>query len=292
MADIEHLITRVETLLNRIENALRTDEVHTQDWSTLGYRWRKPSALRALSHPHLVELKDLLNIDRQKQLLLQNTRQFVNNAPANNALLWGSRGTGKSTLIKAMLTEFGDQHLRLIEVDKQDLIDLPDIADRLYERPEKFIIFTDDLSFEASDPSYKALKAMLDGSICAAPDNMLIYATSNRRHLMPEFMQENLQTRHFDGELHYAESVEEKISLSERFGLWISFHPFTQEQYLNTVDHWLSRFGVGRLKELDTHAEALRWALARGSRSGRTARQFAMDLAGRMYFKDSNTSPA
>jgi predicted AAA+ superfamily ATPase len=282
MVNAEHLINRFEALLDRIESTLSADTGHAQEWTKLAYRWRRPNTIKPVSHPHLIGLDDLFNIERQKDLLVQNTRQFVTGAPANNALLWGSRGTGKSTLIKAMLTEFSEQNLRLIEVDKQDLIDLPDIADALYDRPERFIIFTDDMSFEASDPSYKALKAMLDGSICAAPENMLIYATSNRRHLMPEFMQENLQTHHIDGELHYGETVEEKISLSERFGLWISFYPFTQEQYLDTVTHWLKRLGVNQEDVAAARAEALRWALSRGSRSGRVAHQFARDLAGRM----------
>jgi len=282
MMNAEHLINRFEALLDRIESTLSADAGHVQEWTTMAYRWSRPNTLKPVFHPHLIKLDDLLNIERQKDLLVQNTKQFVTGAPANNALLWGSRGTGKSTLIKAMLTEFEEQKLRLIEVDKQDLIDLPDIADALYDRHERFIIFTDDLSFEASDPSYKALKAMLDGSICAAPENMLIYATSNRRHLMPEFMQENLQAHHIDGELHHGETVEEKISLSERFGLWISFYPFTQAQYLDTVTHWLKRLGVNQEDVMAARAEALRWALSRGSRSGRVAHQFARDLAGRM----------
>lgn len=282
MSDIDRLLNRVETLLDRVEQILPAGTSQEPKWTALAHRWRRPGVLKAVHHPHLIRLDDLLNIERQKALLVRNTRQFVARAPANNALLWGSRGTGKSSLIKAMLSEFAEQGLRLIEVDKQDLVDLPDIVDPLYGRHERFIIFTDDLSFEAGDPSYKALKAMLDGSIAAAPENVLIYASSNRRHLMPEFMQENREAHHVDGELHHGETVEEKISLSERFGLWLSFYPFNQTHYLDTVNHWLARLGVQPKDSESVREEALRWALSRGSRSGRVAHQFAQDMAGRL----------
>lgn len=286
MQEFDRLLSRLETLLDRVEQTLSLGSSHEPRWTALAHRWRPPGVLRPVRRPHLIRLDDLLNIERQKALLVRNTRQFVVGVPANNALLWGSRGTGKSSLIKAMLSEYAEQGLRIIEVDKQDLIDLPDIVDPLYARPEWFIIFTDDLSFEAGDPSYKALKAMLDGSIAAAPKNVLIYATSNRRHLMPEFMQENREARHVDGELHHGETVEEKISLSERFGLWLSFYPFTQTEYLDTVSHWLARFGVKPGDPESVRAEALRWALKRGSRSGRVARQFALDYAGHLSLED------
>ena len=210
-----------------------------------------------------------------------NARQFLAGRPCNNVLLWGARGTGKSSLIKALLNEHADRGLRLIEVDKHDLIDLPDIVESLFERPERFLLYCDDLSFEANDPSYKALKAMLDGSISTAPDNVLLCATSNRRHLLPEYLRENQDTQIVEGELHHGEAVEEKISLSERFGLWLSFHPFGQDDYLAIVAHWLEQLGWPAGLDGAAHEEALRWALQRGSRSGRVAWQFARDWVGR-----------
>ena len=281
MNNFASFFEKLENILDRVEKILPRGNGEI-DWNALAFRWCKAGYLKSVPHPHLIQLDDLLNIERQKKILLGNTQQFVNHAPANNALLWGSRGTGKSSLIKAMLSKFSAQGLRLIEVDKQDLIDLPDIVEPLYERHERFIIFTDDLSFEANDPSYKALKAILDGSIVSAPENVLIYATSNRRHLMPEYMSENLEARHIDGELHHGETVEEKISLSERFGLWLSFYPFKQEEYLQTVFHWLRHFGAQVESDEAIQEEALRWASARGSRSGRVAYQYARDKSGRL----------
>jgi predicted AAA+ superfamily ATPase len=280
MNDASRLIERIGKLLDRVEILLPA-EPDEPDWCAHAFRWRKPGNLRAVNHPYYLRLDDLLNIEPQKASLVLNTRQFVAGHPANNALLSGSRGTGKSSLIKALLTEFGSLGLRLIEVDKYDLLDLSEIVEPLYDRPERFVIFTDDLSFEAGEASYKALKAMLDGSIAATPDNVLIYATSNRRHLMPEFNRENQDAQHVNGEIHHGETVEEKISLSERFGLWLSFHPFTQDQYLNAVFHWLARLN-GSLEDREAiRADALRWSLKRGSRSGRVAHQFARDWAGR-----------
>ncbi len=227
-----------------------------------------------------MRFKDLYGIDEQKQRIEQNTRQFVAGRSANNVLLTGARGTGKSALVKAMLDRFAKQGLRLIEVDKHDLLDLPAIVELVADRPERFIIFCDDLSFEVSEPGYKALKSVLDGSIAGMPDNLLIYATSNRRHLMPEFMGENLGARHVGGEIHPEETVEEKISLSERFGLWLSFYPFDQQHYLAICALWLREFGVVEMTGA-VRTEALQWALSRGSRSGRVAWQFARDYAGR-----------
>ncbi len=250
----------------------------------IAYRWRRGSGagrLQPVTHPHRIRLEDLLGIDTQKAELDRNTRQFVRGLPANNALLWGSRGTGKSSLIKALLTEYAGQGLRLIEAESGELTDLPDIVEPLHGRRERYILFADDLSFEANDPSYKALKALMDGSIAAAPDNVLIYATSNRRHLLPEFHSENEQARLVGTEIHHAEAVEEKISLSERFGLWLSFHPFSQAQYLAIVRHHLHGLGVVETDGAELQAEALRYALSRGSRSGRVAMQFARDWAGR-----------
>ena len=276
-------------LTDCIELILQRLDAHqdvTLDQSTIAFRWRRPGGLAPVRVVRRLDLSDLLHIERQKATLVQNTRQHLAGLPANNALLWGSRGTGKSSLIKALLTEFADQGLRLIEVEPHDLIDLPDIVEPLWDRPERFIVFTDDLSFEANDPSYKALKAMLDGSVRDTPANVLIYATSNRRHLMPEFMRENLEAQYVEGELHHGEAVEEKVSLSDRFGLWLSFYPFSQDQYLEAVRHWLTRLGAPVTNQDEVHAEALRWALLRGSRSGRTAYQFARDLAGRLGLAD------
>ncbi|MCG6869297.1 MAG: ATP-binding protein [Gammaproteobacteria bacterium] len=275
---MKEILERIDRLLNLVEERLPAIDGGTE-WDSPAFRWRD-GALRAVRRPHEIQPDDLLHIDRQKALLHRNTGQFVTGAPANNALLWGSRGTGKSSLIKAMLAEFHDRGLRLVEVDPHDLVDLPEIVEPMTGREERFVLFADDLSFESGDASYKALKAMLDGAIAAAPPNVLIYATSNRRHLMPEFQRENLEASNIDGEIHHGESVEEKISLSERFGLWLAFHPFNQDQYLAVVNHWCKRLGRDDESE-ERRSEALRWALSRGSRSGRVARQFAQDWVGR-----------
>ncbi|HEY5790324.1 MAG TPA: ATP-binding protein [Gammaproteobacteria bacterium] len=283
MSDLDRLLARAESLLERLEGVLPGDPSPAA-WDAIAYRWRRRlgrSRLEPVRHPHRLLPEDLLGIERQHALLDANTRQFVAGRSANNALLWGSRGTGKSSLIKALLNAHAPAGLRLVEVDKHDLFDLPDILDLLDGRPERFVLYCDDLSFEAEDPSYKALKALLDGSVSVPPDNVLLYATSNRRHLMPEFFSENLEAKVVDDEIHPGETVEEKISLSDRFGLWVSFHPFGQAQYLAIVRHWLERFGCTPDPWAEVEAAALRWALARGSRSGRTAQQFARDWAGR-----------
>lgn len=278
------LLSRAEQVLARVE-ALMPPAPPAPDWKYgQAFRWRKRGDrgfLETIANPHRMDLADLRNIDRQKALVDRNTRQFVQGLPANNVLLSGSRGTGKSSLVKAMLTEYADQGLRLIEIDKQDLADLPELIDQVQGRPERFILFCDDLSFEADDSSYKTLKAALDGSLSAPPDNVLIYATSNRRHLLPEYFTDNQQSRNVDGEIHHGEAVEEKISLSERFGLWVSFYPFDQDAYLEVVSTWLERLGIAVGDEEAMRAEALRFALGRGSRSGRVAWQFARDWAGR-----------
>jgi predicted AAA+ superfamily ATPase len=277
------LLARAEKLLERLEPLLPPVS-RAPDWRTANaFRWRKTAGvgyLQALSKLPIIQLKDLHDIDAQKSRIDANTRQFVVGLPANNVLLTGARGSGKSSLIKALLNEYAPQGLRLIEVDKSDLTDLPDIVDLIEGRPERFIVFCDDLSFDTGDASYKALKVVLDGSISAAPDNMLIYATSNRRHLMPEYFAENLDSKRVDDEIHPGESIEEKISLSERFGLWISFYPFDQDAYLNIVAHWLQSFGCDAAEINKAEREALNWALMRGSRSGRVAWQFAKDWAG------------
>jgi predicted AAA+ superfamily ATPase len=284
MADLDRLLDRTEQLLARLETLLPAP-AKPVDWDAgIAFRWRKSNGrgfLQAVAHPHRIRLSDLRGIDRQKAMIEANTRQFVEGRSANNVLLTGARGTGKSSLIKAVLNRFAKQGLRLIEVDKQDLIDLPDITDQLAGRPERFILFCDDLSFEASETAYKALKAALDGSIAAPLENLLIYATSNRRHLMPEFMQENLEYKHVGEEIHPGETSEEKVSLSERFGVWLSFYPFDQDAYLDIVSHWLLEFGVPERDLQEALRAALQWSLTRGSRSGRVAWQFAKDWAGR-----------
>ena len=286
------LIARADALLARVE-ATFPPVVAEPDWKHVtAARWRKRSGrgwLQAVAHPHLIRGSDLVAIDAQKQIIDRNTRQFVAGAPANNVLLTGARGTGKSSLVKAMLAKYAAKGLRLIEVDKEDLTDLPDITDRLAGHPQHFIIFCDDLTFDAGEAGYKALKVMLDGSITSGRQNVLIYATSNRRHMLPEYFVENLETKHVGEEVHPGESVEEKISLSERFGLWISFYPFSQDDYLAAVAGWLDAFGVGAPKsprdaELRTR-EALQFALYRGSRSGRIAWQFAKSFAGAAALK-------
>lgn len=279
MADWQAMLARLDRLLPPIDVA--------PDWRASAFRWRKQVALgtsvgwlEAVHHPHRIRLADLQNIEPQKIEADRNTRQFVQGKLANNVLLTGARGTGKSSLIKALLSEYASQGLRLVEVDKDDLCDLADIVAQLASRPERFIVFCDDLSFEEGEGGYKALKSVLDGSVAATSSNVLIYATSNRRHLLPEYFDENRQTRHLDGEVHPADAVEEKISLSERFGLWLSFYPFSQDEYLAAARHWLAEFGVTVWNEGIEHA-ALNWSLGRGARSGRVAWQFARDWAGR-----------
>ena len=282
----ERLVERAEQLIARIESVL-PQPLGAPDWSaSIAWRYRKRSSghgtLEPVRHVGAMRLADLKEIDPQKEKIERNTQQFVQGKPANNVLLTGARGTGKSSLIKACLNAYAAEGLRLIEVDKADLTDLPDIVDVVSDRPEKFIVFCDDLSFEDGEPGYKALKSILDGSVAAATPNVLIYATSNRRHLLPEYMADNLTYTHTeDGEVHPGEVVEEKISLSERFGLWVSFYPFSQQEYLTIVAQWLSSFGVPAQVIEEARPEALVWALERGSRSGRVAYQFARDYAGR-----------
>jgi len=287
MSDSARLIERAERLIAQFEKLL--PRTTAPDWdSAVAYRWRRRESafgvhgeLQAVRSLSSISLQDLQNIDEQKELIARNTRQFVDGLPANNVLLTGSRGTGKSSMIKALLNELSGSGLRLIEVDKSDLVDLGDIVELVSSRPERFIIFCDDLSFEEGEAGYKALKSVLDGSVAAQSDNVLVYATSNRRHLMPEYMKENLSARHQeDGEIHPGETVEEKISLSERFGLWVNFYPFRQDDYLAVVGHWLEHFGCDMNAIDEARADALRFALERGSRSGRVAWQFARDYAG------------
>ena len=283
----EHLIERAEQLIARIESILPQPLQAPADWdAAIAWRYRRRSSghgtLEPVRHVAPMPLDSLKEIDVQKEKIERNTRQFVEGKPANNVLLTGARGTGKSSLIRACLQAYAPQGLRLIEVDKADLTDLPDIVDVVANRPEKFIVFSDDLSFDEGEPGYKALKSILDGSVAASTPNVLIYATSNRRHLLPEYMKDNLSYTHTDdGEVHPGEVIEEKISLSERFGLWVSFYPFNQAEYLAIVAQWLSSFDVDATAIEAARPEALVWALERGSRSGRVAYQFARDYAGR-----------
>jgi predicted AAA+ superfamily ATPase len=284
MPDFDTLIARAEALLQRVERLLPPDLPAPDFQAHIAFRWRSRGErgwLQPVIHPHAIRLEDLRDINRQRDLVEQNTRQFVLGRPANNVLLTGARGTGKSSLVKALLNRYAGEGLRVVELDKQDLMQLPDVVEQIAPQPFRFVLFCDDLSFDADEPAYKTLKAVLDGSVSATPENVLIYATSNRRHLMPEYMQENLETRYVDGEIHPGESVEEKISLSERFGLWVSFYPFSQDEYLDIVRHWLRALGVSDVEGEEVLREALQWALQRGSRSGRVAWHFARDWAGR-----------
>jgi predicted AAA+ superfamily ATPase len=284
MADLDHLISRAETLVSRLEGLL-SPAVSRPDWSAVAWRWQQQHGhLTAVPHPHRISLADLHNIDDQKAEIVRNTRQFLQNLPANNVLLTGARGTGKSSLVKALLADFAREGLRLVEVEKQDLVALPEIVALIRNRPEHFIVFCDDLSFETGEPGYKALKVVLDGSVAATSDNVLVYATSNRRHLLPEYMSENLETQHLDGEIRPGDTTEEKISLSERFGLWLSFYPFNQDEYLKVAAQWLKHYGVKKMTD-DARAAALQFSLMRGSRSGRIAYQFARDFAGKQKLK-------
>lgn len=285
---LDHLLLRAEQLISRIE-AVLPQPLAAPDWSAaIAWRYRRRSGgqgrLVPVRQVAAIALQDLQEIDAQKDKIRRNTEQFVQGRTANNVLLTGARGTGKSSLIRACLQAYAAQGLRLIEVDKSDLTDLPDIVEVVAGQPEKFIIYCDDLSFEEGEGGYKALKSILDGSVAAATPNVLIYATSNRRHLLPEQMKDNLSyTTAADGEIHPGEVVEEKISLSERFGLWVSFYPFSQDEYLTIVAQWLSALGVPAADIEAARAEALVWALERGSRSGRVAHQFARDYAGRLH---------
>ena len=287
MTTSDEFFSRAERLLERWEAQLE-GRASPPDWVYDAYRWRhdqRGMRLLPVRNPHRVAIDDLLCIDAQKAEVMRNTAQFVQGRPANNVLLWGARGTGKSTLIKAAFNAFVDRGLRLIEVEKEHLVDLVEIAeliDRLLDgRDERFLLYCDDLSFDADDAGYKSLKAVLEGSIAAPADNVLIYASSNRRHLLPESKAENQDVHIVDGEIHPGEAIEEKISLSERFGLWLSFYPYSQDQYLTIVGHWLDRLQARTISNEATRLAALAWARQRGSRSGRVARQFAIDQAGR-----------
>lgn len=282
-SDADNFFLRAGSILDRLERFIPTTDRVDLDQG-IAWRWRKHDKvgrLQPIDRFSRISLDDLYHIDHQKQELVRNTRQFLNGLPANNVLLWGPRGTGKSSLIKALLNAYAEDGLRLIEVERHDLVDLPDIVEDLHGNQAKFVVFCDDLSFDDQDHTYRALKVVLDGSVLDTPDNIIIYATSNRRHLVPEHLRDNLDARPVDGEIHHSEAVEEKISLSERFGLWLSFHPFNQDSYLDIVDHWLAELGIEPAGDAAIRRSALQWAVLHGSRSGRSAYQFAKDWAGR-----------
>lgn len=291
MDNVQNLIKQAHVLLDRLEQLLPAYPAAPDLTSNSAFRWQVRGQTRQLvSVPTTatIRLSDLQCIDRQKQELDRNTRQFLQGLPANHALLWGPRGTGKSSLIKAVFNEYRDRDLKLIEVDKRHIEDLPEVIDLVNDRNDRFILYCDDLSFEANDPGYKAMKVVIDGSISQTPDNLLIYATSNRRHLLPEYMQDNLQSKMVEGELHLSEAIEEKISLSERFGLWLAFHAFNQEAYLQIVDYWMSKMNEETAERDEMHKAALKWALEHGSRSGRSAWQFTRDWTGRKQLNKQN----
>ena len=283
MTASDEFFSRATRLLDRWE-AMLAGRADPPDWTYDAFRWRHDRLgmrLVPVRHPHRVALDDLLCIERQKAEVVRNTQQFMRGIAANNVLLWGARGTGKSTLIKGVFNAFVDQGLRLIEVEKEHLVDLVEIVNVLEGREERFLLYCDDLSFDADDAGYKSLKAVLEGSIAAPAANVLIYASSNRRHLLPELRADNQDVHIVDGEIHPGDAIEEKVSLSERFGLWLSFYPYTQDEYLQIVDHWLARHDGGSTADETVRLAALAWARQRGSRSGRVARQFAVDQAGR-----------
>ncbi|MET0356766.1 MAG: ATP-binding protein [Cellvibrio sp.] len=283
MSQLDQFLSRLEQLIDRVERILPVSMPEV-DWSATAFRWRLMQDgrgyLHAVKNPHKIHLNSLKNVETQKEAIVRNTAQFLAGRSANNVLLTGARGTGKSTLIKACWNEFAHQGLKIIEVDKTELIQLADIVDLVSERPEKFIIFCDDMSFEDGELGYKALKSALDGSIAAPSANILFYATSNRRHLLPEKMRENLDVSYEDGEVRPSDTTEEKVSLSERFGLWLSFYSFSQDEYLSTARYWVEYLGGtwGETSEFD----ALLWHRSRGARSGRIAWQFAKDYVGRL----------
>lgn len=284
MSKADRFFRRAERMLKRIEDMLPSERDTVNLEEGVAWRWRTGGGnarLEPITRFNQITLEDLLHVERQKDALVRNTEQFLAGVPANNALLWGPRGTGKSSLVKALLNDFSAQGLRLIEVDRLDLVDLPEIIDHIEYSERRYVIYCDDLSFDENDATYRALKTVLDGSVLETPDNIVIYATSNRRHLVPERQSDNADTRVGDGELHHGEAVEEKISLSERFGLWLSFHPLNQERYLDIVEHWLKSLGTSQKDQESMRKAALEWALLHGSRSGRTAYQFARDWTGR-----------
>ena len=285
MDKFENLISRTESLITKLE-ALLPAQNSPVDWAATAWRWvmhNGHNSLQAVEHPHAISLDNIRFVDAQKAEIVRNTQQFIQGFPANNVLLTGARGTGKSSLVKALLPQFSIQGLRLIEVEKHDLIYLNQIVTLVKSRPEKFIIFCDDLSFEADDAGYKALKVVLDGTLASMSDNVLVYATSNRKNLMPEMMADNLAFKHANGEIRPNETLDEKVALAERFGLWLSFYAFDQAEYLAIAENWLSTFDI--FWDESAMQAALSFSHTRGMRSGRVAYQFARDYAGKLQSK-------
>ena len=286
-AQLQRVLTAVEQLLPR--------PVAPLEWATCpAANWRRRSFsgyLDPIGSFASMNMDDLLGIDRQKQVVEENTRQFLAGYPANNILLWGTRGTGKSSLVRALLQAYAPQGLRLVQVDKSDLVNLPEIVDQIRNEPYRFILFADDVSFETGESSYKVLKSALDGAVYAPPDNVLIYVTSNRRHLLPEYESDNRGAMMVEGEIHHGEAVEEKISLSGRFGIWVAFHPFSQEQYINVARQWVEKLcgkcGAEPQWSREVANEAILWAQKKGDRSGRIAYQFASNRVGRQLLAES-----
>lgn len=282
MNQLETLISRAENLISRFEALLPTQNL-TVNWQATAWRWQMQNGrgyLQSVDYPHQISLENIRFVEAQKAEIVRNTRQFLQGLPANNVLLTGARGTGKSSLVKALLNTFSSQNLRLIEVEKHDLIHLNQIVDLVRNRPEKFIIFCDDLTFEADDVGYKTLKVVLDGSLAQTSDNVLVYATSNRKNLMPEMMADNLAFKHSDGEIRPNETLEEKVALAERFGLWLSFYTFDQDEYLAIAENWLNAYQLSW--DAAARQAALEFTHTRGMRSGRVAYQFACDYAGKL----------
>ncbi|MBD8808030.1 MULTISPECIES: ATP-binding protein [Pseudomonas syringae group] len=275
-------LERADAVLARLEPllpALREPVDWTQALAARWVREGRSGYLMPLEVSLDMRLSDLIGVDLQRDQLGRNTRQFIDGLPANHALLWGSRGTGKSSLIRALLAEYAASGLRLIEIERDHLGDLPRVVEQLQKLPQRFVLFCDDLSFESGEGDYRVLKSVLDGSLEQAPDNVLLYATSNRRHLVPEKESDNANWQQVDGELHPSEAVEDKIALSDRFGLWLSFYPFTQDHYLNVVEHWITQLalksGLSWQRDENLDKAAVRWATGRGNRNGRCAYQFA-----------------
>ncbi len=285
--ELKAFLQQASSLMSRLEPLLPAPRTAIDWTASLAARWHREGAggyLQPLKVSLDLALSDLIGIDRQRELLANNTRQFVSGLPSNHVLLWGARGTGKSSLIRALLAEHAAAGLRLIEIERDHLADLPRLVEQLAGQPQHFVVFCDDLSFEAGEGDYRVLKSVLDGSLERAPENVLLYATSNRRHLVPERQSDNEHWQMVDGELHPNEAVEDKIALSDRFGLWLSFYPFSQEHYLDVVRHWIDSLAAqaGLHWEWDEALEkdAIRWATGRGNRNGRCAYQFARQWVG------------
>jgi len=279
---LDAFLQRADAVLARLEPLLPAPRPAIDWGQCLAARWQREGRsgyLLPLQVSLDTRLSDLIGVDQQRQQLARNTQQFLDGHPANHALLWGSRGTGKSSLVRALLAEHAQAGLRLIEIERDHLADLPRVVEQLQALPQRFVLFCDDLSFEAGEGDYRVLKSVLDGSLEQAPDNVLLYATSNRRHLVPEHQSDNENWSRVDGELHPSEAVEDKIALSDRFGLWLSFYPFTQEHFLSVVEHWITqladRAGLQWQRSDELDILAVRWATGRGNRNGRCAYQFA-----------------